>query len=84
MKKYKVELDLVGSEIRNKKVVWYLAEGAPTLEEINSAATEEFFGVSLERLRFHFSFFPEQKGLLALNAMIMRDFDGPAPQNAGA
>ena len=75
MKKYKVELDLVGSEIRNKKVVWYLAEGAPNLEEINLAATAEFIGISFGRLRFNFEFFSEQKGLLALNTMVMRDFD---------
>ena len=84
MKKYTVDFDLVGSEIRNKKVIWYLAEGAPTLEEINSAAAAEFPGVSLGRLRFYFSFFPAQKGLFSLNAMIMRDFDEPASQNAGA
>ena len=84
MKKYKVDFDLVGSEIRNKKVIWYLAEGAPTLEEINLAAAAEFPGILLERLKFHFSFFPEQKGLFALNSIIMRNFNGPAPQNVGA
>ncbi|OGY63795.1 MAG: hypothetical protein A3I24_01500 [Candidatus Harrisonbacteria bacterium RIFCSPLOWO2_02_FULL_41_13b] len=76
MKKYKVDFDLVGLEIRNKKVIWYLAEGVPTLEEINSAAATEFIGISLERLKFHFSFFSEQKGLFALNTMVMTDFNG--------
>ena len=75
MKKYKVDFDLVGLEIRNKKVIWYLAEGVPTLEEINLAAAAEFSGVSLERLRFHFSVFPEQKGLFALNTIVMMDFE---------
>lgn len=76
MKNYKVELDLVGSEIRNKKVIWYLAKGVPTLEEINAAAVAEFPGVLFERLRINFSFFPKQQGLFALNQMIMRDFEG--------
>lgn len=68
---YQVELELAGSETRNKYVVWNLAGQCVDLAEINKAASEEFPGIPRKDLKFHFVFFPDQKGLFALRAMVM-------------
>lgn len=53
------------------QIVWYLAEGTPTIQDIAEAVFREFPATPQKDLHLHFRFFPDQKGLFALNAMVL-------------